>query len=54
VAVGIQHTILAGPLQKMLLHKRQVVLDIYFMKQNDSRAQTPHVKAIGAALLFYF
>ena len=53
-AVGVQHTLLGGPLQKMLLHKRQVVLDIYFMKQNDSRSQTPHVKAVGAALLFYF
>jgi len=54
LAVGIQHTLLSGPLQKMLLHKRQVVLDIYFMKQNDSRSQTQHVKAVGAALVFYF
>jgi len=54
LAVGIQHTLLAGPLQKMVLHKRQVVLDIYFMKQNDSRAETSHVKALGAALIFYF
>lgn len=54
MAVGIQHTLLRGPLQKMLLHKRQVVLDIYFMKQNDSRSQTSHVKALGAALVFYF
>ena len=54
MAVGIQHTLLRGPLQKMLLHKRQVVLDIYFMKQNDSRSQASHVKAVGAALVFYF
>ena len=54
LAVGIQHTLLRGPLQKMLLHKRQVVLDLYFMKQNDSRSQVPHVKAVGAALSFYF
>ena len=54
LAVGIQHTLIAGPLQKMLLHKRQVVLDLYFMKQNDSRSQAPHVKALGAALSFYF
>ena len=54
MAVGIQHTLLRGPLQKMLLHKRQVVLDLYFMKQNDSRSQTSHVKALGAALVFYF
>lgn len=54
LAVGIQHTLLRGPLQKMLLHKRQVVLDIYFMKQNDSRSQASHVKALGAAVVFYF
>ena len=54
MAVGIQHTLLRGPLQKMLLHKRQVVLDLYFMKQNDSRSQTSHVKAVGASLAFYF
>ena len=54
MAVGVQHTLRRGPLRKMLLHKRQVVLDIYVMKQNDSRSQTPHVKALGAALVFYF
>lgn len=54
IAVGVQHTLIRGPLQKMLLHKRQVVLDIYFMKQNDSRSQIPHVRALGAALVFYF
>ncbi len=53
-AVGFQHTMLAGPLQKMLLHKRQLVLDVYVMKQNDSRSETQHVKALGAALVFYF
>lgn len=54
LTIGVQHTLLKGPLQEMLLHKRQVVLDVYFMKQNDSRSQTQHVKALGAALSFYF
>jgi hypothetical protein len=54
MAVGVQHTVLRGPLRKMALHKRQVVMDIYFLKQNDSRSQSPHVRAIGAALVFYF
>jgi Protein of unknown function (DUF2490) len=54
VAVGVQHTLIRGPLQKMLLPKRQVVLDLYFMKQNDSRSDTPHVNALGASLAFYF
>jgi hypothetical protein len=54
VAVGVQHTLIRGPLQKLLLHKRQVVLDLYFMRQNDSRSDAPHVNAIGVALAFYF
>ena len=54
VAVGVQHTLIRGPLQKMLLPKRQVVLDLYFMRQNDSRSDTPPVNAIGASLAFYF
>ena len=54
VAVGVQHTMIRGPLQKMLLHKRQLVLDLYFMRQNDSRSQTRHVNAIGASLAVYF
>src|SRR5688572_3388755 len=54
LGMGVQHTLFAGPLQKMLLHKRQVVLDIYFLRQNDSRSQVPRLKGVGAALVFYF
>ena len=54
LGMGVQHTLFAGPLRKMLLHKRQVVLDIYFLRQNDSRSQVPRLKAVGAALVFYF
>ena len=53
-AVGFQQSLRRGPLRKMLLPKRQVILDLYFMRQNDSRSETQHVNAVGAALAFYF
>ena len=53
-AAGFQQSLRRGPLRKMLLPKRQVILDLYFMRQNDSRSETQHVNAIGAALAFYF
>lgn len=53
-AVGVQTSLRRGPLVKMLLHKRQIILDIYYMRQNDSRSDSPHVNALGAALAFYF
>lgn len=54
LAVGMQTSLRRGPLMKMLLHKRQIILDLYYMRQNDSRSETQHVNAIGAALAFYF
>lgn len=54
LAVGIQTSLRPGPLRKMLLHKRQIVLDLYLMRQNDSRSSSPHVNALGAALAFHF
>jgi hypothetical protein len=53
-AVGVQAALRAGPLRKMLMPKRQVILDLYYMRQNDSRSDIQHVNAIGAALGFYF
>jgi hypothetical protein len=53
-AVGVQQSLLRGPLQKLLLHKRQIILDLYYLRQNDSRAEIQHVNALGAALIFYF
>ena len=53
-AVGVQQSLRRGPLRKMLLPKRQVILDLYYMRQNDSRAEIQHVNAVGAALSFYF
>ena len=53
-AVGIQQSLRRGPLRRMLLPERQVILDLYYMRQNDSRSETQHVNGIGAALAFYF
>lgn len=54
LAAGVQTSLRRGPLRKMLLPKRQVILDLYYMRQNDSRSDTQHVNAIGAALAFHF
>ena len=54
IAVGVQHSLRRGPLLKELLPQRQIILDIYFMRQNDSRSSVPHVNALGASLAFYF
>lgn len=53
-SVGVQTSLRRGPVLKTLLPKRQIILDLYFMRQNDSRSDTPHVNALGAALSFYF
>lgn len=53
-AIGVQTSLRQGPMMKMLLHKHQVILDLYLMRQNDSRSSEPHVNALGAALVFYF
>ena len=53
-AVGFQQSLRRGPLRRMLLPKRQVILDLYYTRQNDSRSEIQHVNAIGAALAFYF
>jgi hypothetical protein len=53
-SAGVQFTLRRGPILKMLMHKRQVVLDLYYMRQNDSRSDPPHVNALGASLSLYF
>ena len=53
-AVGVQAALRAGPLRKLLMPKRQVILDLFYMHQNDSRSDIQHVNGIGAALQFYF
>lgn len=53
-SVGVQTSLRRGPILKMLLPKRQIILDLYFMRQNDSRSDSPHINALGAVLAFYF
>jgi len=54
LTAGIQTSLRPGPILKMLLPKRQIILDLYYTRQNDSRSQTQHVNALGASLAFYF
>jgi len=54
VVVGVQTSLLRGPLQKMLLPKHQVILDLNYTHQNDSRAVPAHVNAFATVLSFYF
>ena len=54
LTVGFQQSLRRGPLRRMLLPSRQVILDLYYTRQNDSRSEIQHVNAIGAALAFYF
>ncbi len=54
LAVGVQTSLRRGPVRKMLLPKRQIIMDLYYMRQNDSRSEIPHVNGFGAALTFYF
>jgi Protein of unknown function (DUF2490) len=53
-AVGIVQSLRRGPILKQLLPKRAINLDLYLMRQNDSRSSPSHVNALGAALVFYF
>jgi Protein of unknown function (DUF2490) len=54
LTAGVQTSLRHGPVLKMLLPKRQIILDLYYTRQNDSRSETQHVNALGAALSFYF
>ena len=54
LSAGVQTSLRRGPILKMLLPERQIILDLYYMRQNDSRSETQHVNAIGASLAFYF
>jgi hypothetical protein len=54
LTAGVQTSLRRGPILKMLLPKHQVILDLYYTRQNDSRSSTQHVNALGATLAFYF
>ena len=53
-AVGVVQSLRRGPILRKLLPKRAINLDIYLMRQNDSRSSPSHVNALGAALIFHF
>ena len=53
-AVGVVQSLRRGPILRKLLPKRGINLDLYFMRQNDSRSSPSHVNALGAALVFHF
>lgn len=42
------------PLLRELTPRKQVILDLYYSKQNDSRSQPHHVHALGATIAFHF
>jgi hypothetical protein len=53
-AVGVMTSLKPGPLMKMLLPKRQIIFDFYYLHQKDSRSSPAHVNGLGAVLQFYF
>jgi hypothetical protein len=44
----------ALPLLRLVTPRKQVILDVYYTKQNDSRSQPHHLHAIGVAFALHF
>ena len=44
----------ALPLLSLVTPRKQVIFDVYYTKQNDSRSQPNHLHAIGTALAIHF
>lgn len=54
-ALGTQIALKHGaPLISLIHPKKQFVLDLYLMRQNDSRSQPSRVRALGVAFSIYF
>lgn len=54
-AVGAQIALKRGaPLISLIHPRKQFVLDVYLIRQNDSRSQPNHVNALGMAFSIYF
>lgn len=53
-AVGVVQSLRRGPILRKVLPKRGINLDLYLMRQNDSRSSPAHVNALGAGLIFHF
>jgi Protein of unknown function (DUF2490) len=55
LVVGVQFALKRGvPLISLVHPQRQLVLDIYLTRQNDSRSQPSRVRALGIAFNIYF
>ena len=55
LTAGTQIQVKRGfPLLRKLTPRKQVILQLYYTKQNDSRSQPHHVHAIGASLALHF
>ena len=55
LALGVQVSLRRGmPLISLIHPKKQLVLDLYVLRQNDSRSQPSRVRALGVALSIYF
>ena len=53
--VGVQIPLKRGfPLVRLIDPERQVILDLYYSRQNDSRSSPTHIQALGIALNLYF
>jgi hypothetical protein len=53
--VGVQLPLKRGfPLAKLIDPKRQIVLDLYYSRQNDSRSSPARLRAFGIAVNLYF
>jgi hypothetical protein len=54
LTAGVQMSLRRGSLLKRLVSERQVMLDLSFTRQNDSRSSRPHVHGMGVTMTFYF
>ena len=55
LTAGVEFQLKRGfPLLRELTPRKQIVLDLYYTKQNDSRSQPHHIHAVGATLVLHF
>ena len=53
--VGVQIPLKRGfPLVSLVEPKREVILDLYYSRQNDSRSSPTHIQAVSIAVNLYF
>jgi hypothetical protein len=50
---GVQISLRAGPVRQEW-PRHQLILDLFYLHQNDSRSDPPHVNGIGAVVQFHF